>query len=223
MASSRNEYNMIWLVTATPFEVDMSYFVNRYGSRIVCICTGVGVPSTLYRLQQQWYRAVQKPSLIVHAGIAGVYEDLYSLGTVVQIHEDTFADLGAEDSTGNWLSLNELGLDTWDTPPFVNGWLCNTHTHLAPTLGGVRAITVNTVSGTADTIGARWKRFGATLETMETAGLAYFCLSEGVPYLSVRGISNRVEPRNRDNWKMREAIGNLHTELVRLIDSLVGY
>jgi futalosine hydrolase len=44
------------------------------------------------------------------------------------------------------------------------------------------------------------------------------CLTEKIPFAELRAISNYVEPRNRDNWKMKEAIENLNTILIELFE-----
>ena len=44
------------------------------------------------------------------------------------------------------------------------------------------------------------------------------CLTEGVAFTQIRAISNFVEPRNRENWKMQEAIQNLNEVLIELFE-----
>jgi futalosine hydrolase len=52
---------------------------------------------------------------------------------------------------------------------------------------------------------------------MEGAAVFYACLYAGVPFAQVRSISNWVEPRNRANWKLDEAISNLNNILQQML------
>jgi futalosine hydrolase len=53
---------------------------------------------------------------------------------------------------------------------------------------------------------------------MEGAAFFQTCLTEGVAFAQIRAVSNFVEARNRDNWKMEEAIKNLNEVLVELFE-----
>jgi futalosine hydrolase len=56
------------------------------------------------------------------------------------------------------------------------------------------------------------------IENMEGASFFYVCLKENIPFMSIRSISNYVEDRNKDNWKMEEAIESLNKTLAELFD-----
>jgi futalosine hydrolase len=58
------------------------------------------------------------------------------------------------------------------------------------------------------------------VESMEGAALHYVCLSEKIPFLQLRGVSNYAGERNKSKWKLKEAIGNLNKELIRLLEDL---
>ena len=53
---------------------------------------------------------------------------------------------------------------------------------------------------------------------MEGAAFFQACMTEGVAFSEIRAISNYVEPRNRDNWKIAEAIENLNKTLIELFE-----
>jgi futalosine hydrolase len=55
---------------------------------------------------------------------------------------------------------------------------------------------------------------------MEGAAFMYACVLTGVPFAQVRAVSNLVERRNRDAWRMGEAIGNLGVVAMRILDTL---
>ena len=52
---------------------------------------------------------------------------------------------------------------------------------------------------------------------MEGAAFMYACLVHGLPFAQVRAVSNVVERRNRDAWKLTEAIANLGATALRML------
>lgn len=57
---------------------------------------------------------------------------------------------------------------------------------------------------------------------MEGAAFFYACLLAGVPFLQIRSISNRVEPRNRTAWDIPSAIQNLNQTLMEMLEGMAG-
>jgi futalosine hydrolase len=55
---------------------------------------------------------------------------------------------------------------------------------------------------------------------MEGAAVHYVCVREKIPFVQIRSISNYIGDRNKKNWKIKEAVGTLNTELIRLVESL---
>ena len=55
---------------------------------------------------------------------------------------------------------------------------------------------------------------------MEGAAFMYSCLILGVAFAQVRSVSNVVEPRNRDTWKINEAIRNLGRTALSILDDV---
>jgi futalosine hydrolase len=52
---------------------------------------------------------------------------------------------------------------------------------------------------------------------MEGAGLHYTCRMLQIPFLQLRGISNLVGERNKENWKISLAIEQVNQSLIRLL------
>ena len=77
----------------------------------------------------------------------------------------------------------------------------------------VRAITLNTATGSEITREKLLKKFNPDIETMEGATFFYICSRENIPFLAMRAISNRVGARNKNNWKIDLAIKNLTEKL----------
>ena len=85
-------------------------------------------------------------------------------------------------------------------------------------LPAVSGITVNTVHGNERSIAAVVQRFKPQVESMEGAAFMYACLIHERPFAQVRAVSNVVERRNRDAWKMAEAIGSLGATALRILE-----
>lgn len=187
--------------------------------RLQIAITGVGMPLTAYRLGS--LLAVRRFDFAIQAGVAGVFHDKWPLGTVVEVVSERFGDLGAEMRDGAWSSVHEMRLIDPDAPPFRGGVLYNTRStpfHFLPKANG---LTVNTVSGTHQSIRRLRTSFpDADIENMEGAAFFYACLSTHLPFVSIRALSNYVAPRDKSTWRLDEAIDTLNEVAIQLIQTL---
>jgi futalosine hydrolase len=219
----------ILYVTASKIEADtlnkVSHMVahqERFRDiEISRLVTGVGSISTAWALMQ-WIALNGKPDLLINAGIAGSYKDEYITGDVVIPYSDCFADAGIEDGD-NFLTLSEAGLVEADEFPFKDGLLF-TDREIFEKMKGimkpVRAITVNTATGSESSMKKMLIKYNPDIETMEGATFFYICCRENIPFLAVRAISNRVEKRNRKNWNIALALNNLSEKLIDVLLTL---
>jgi len=189
--------------------------VYRIGKlEITLLVTGVGSVSTAWNLDH-WLSLNEKPDLAINAGIAGSYRDEYRIGDVVLPVSDCFADSGIEDGE-NFLTLFEAGLVNADEFPFSDGNIyadTRYSVRLKRIVKPVKAITVNTATGSEVTRNKLLKKFNPDIETMEGATFFYICVREKIPFLALRSISNKVELRNKDNWNISLALDNLSEKL----------
>ena len=160
----------------------------------------------------------------MQAGVAGSYITNIALGDVVFITSDQYGDTGAEDHD-NYLDIFEMGLINPNISPYIVGKLL---TPLLPVHNKIRlqqvsGLTVNTVSGSERTIKQRNDKYHCDVESMEGAALHYVCLREKVPFAQVRAISNYVTPRDKSQWKMKDAIINLNKWLIDFIENQLAY
>jgi futalosine hydrolase len=183
----------------------------RFGNiEISILVTGVGSISTAWSLKQ-WISTNEKPHLAINAGIAGSYREDVFIGDVVMPVSDCFADSGIEDGD-DFLTLAEAGLAGADEFPFRNGLLSADPRYSVPMnsiLKAVRAITVNTATGSELTRTKLLQKFNPDIETMEGATFFYLCIRENIPFLAIRAISNQVETRNKSKWNIPLALDNL--------------
>jgi futalosine hydrolase len=196
--------------------------VSRFGKlEIHSLITGIGSVSTSWALKQ-WIDNNGKPDLAINGGIAGSYKDEFVVGDVVMPVTDCFADAGIEDGD-NFLTLTEAGLVRADEFPFRHGLIYSDFKNkekITSIIKPVDAITVNTATGSERTRGKLLKKFNPDIETMEGATFFYICSLEYIPFLSLRAISNKVEPRNKNNWNIPLALNNLSEKLFEVLLTL---
>jgi futalosine hydrolase len=219
----------ILYVTATEREADA---LNRVWSNtaargesakheISLLVTGVGSVPTAWSLKQ-WINLNGKPDLAINGGIAGSYKDDIIPGDVVMPYSDCFADAGIEDNE-KFMTLSEAGLINADEFPFTEGMLRSDsgyYERMKSLLKPVKAITVNTATGSEATRIKLVNKFNPDIETMEGATFFYICSMENVPFLALRAVSNKVEPRNKNNWKIDLAISSLSSKLKEVLLTL---
>ena len=175
------------------------------------LITGVGMVATA-----AWCsRALTQTSydMALNLGVCGSFDPFLDPGTVVHVVSDRLAELGAEDDD-RFLTLEELELP--GESEFVN--LDPPSSPELDQLPAVTGITVNTVHGSARSIAAVTHRFSPQVESMEGAAFMSVCLIHKVAFAQVRAVSNFVEPRNRESWKMADAIRNLNAAALRILN-----
>lgn len=183
------------------------------------LISGIGMTATTYHLVKQF--SIRKPDMVVQAGVAGCFDTSLPLGTVVAIKQDTIADESVVELK-NLRTLFNLKLVPQNQHPYKNGWLINPAKEMLKRtkLKTVRGISVNQITTSKQMIRFYKEQFNPVTESMEGAALHYVCLSENVPFLQVRSISNYIGERNKKKWNMADSIAGLNKELIRLLESL---
>lgn len=225
----------ILLVSATAIEIQpflgtlsKAQIINQHLSsyfyhdiEIDVLITGVGMVFTTFYVGTQLNN--KKYDLAINAGVAGAIDYNLQLGEVMQVVQDYFYELGAEDGA-NWLSIADLGLLSNNDLPYTANGLINQNVPNIPLINSlkpVKAHTVNKVHGNLQNIIAMQQRSNAQIESMEGAAFLFCCLKLDVPCLQLRSISNYVEVRNKANWKMKEAVLSLNEALGQLLKQLL--
>lgn len=217
----------IVVVSATRFEIapftaslgnpiTVNQHLTRYLTKhhqIDILITGVGMVFTTFHLSTLLSK--EKYDWAINAGVAGAIDKTLKPGELVQVTHDYFYELGAEDGD-DWLTITDLGLlNSTDLPYEATG--LNNNSIQVPQLKNLKQVkgqTVNKVHGNINSIATLHKRSSAQVETMEAAAFLYCCMQYQLPAVQLRAISNYVEPRNKANWKMAEAIKQLNEFLI---------
>ncbi|MEQ1575972.1 MAG: futalosine hydrolase [Vicinamibacterales bacterium] len=182
------------------------------------LTTGVGMVATAAWCSRAL--ATTDYAIALNFGVCGSFVAEYPPGAVVHVTTDRFSEIGAEDGEG-FLTAQELGLVGDDEFPFQAGLLVNEEPPPIAALDrlpAVAGITVNTVHGDAASIARIVERCRPDVESMEGAAFMYACRVQGVPHAQVRAVSNRVERRNRESWRMIEAIRGLAAAALGILD-----
>ncbi len=219
----------VLLVSATEGEIEPLYrhlraswiassqvVFTRGNCTVECLVAGVGMHRMSYALGK--YLAIYRPDFCMNVGIAGAFPGKVDIGEVVHVTTEAMIDLGAEDSNGDLLFLDQMGLE--EDISSTKG-LVNKQAQQYTFLKNVRGVTVNTVTGSATSIKKIIARWDPDVETMEGAAFFYSCLKADIPFVEIRAISNIVEPRNTGNWNVDLAIQNLNSQLIEILNFLI--
>ena len=203
----------VLVVAATEFEVGgLKSEVGSRKSEVSYLISGVGMVATAFALGK--HLATHQYDLAINLGIAGSFDRSIALGEVVEIVEDRFSELGAEDDEA-FLTIDDLSFG--ESVFHSTG---NLSDFGLTTLKQVSAITVNTVHGNEASIKKLRSHFKPQLESMEGAAFFYACKQADLPCLQIRAVSNYVEKRNRDAWQIGLAIKNLNTFAAELLQQM---
>ena len=189
--------------------------------------TGIGPVNAAHSLTREL--EASRPTLVLQFGIGGAYVPSgVSVGQVACATEELYGDLGAITPDG-WLSMEDLGFPVVPSdPPRFNRFPLDATlvARAAEACGAVCGpfLTTSRCTGVRDIGDALHARTGGICENMEGAAAAHVCALYDVPFLEVRGISNLVEDRDRDAWRVDEAIVAACDAIVlvlRMIDAVM--
>ena len=191
----------ILIVAATKLEVQPFLYLNPDAEYLI---TGVGAATTVFQLMNHIQN--NKYDFILQVGLAGTYTNELILGESVIVEKDCFADLAVWENK-KIISVYDLGLVNAQEAPFENGWLVSHHVSVNLTQAKiVKGVTVNLLTDDLKYVNEMKLKFDAAIESMEGAALHYVCIQKKIPFLQIRGISNKVGERDKLKWNFKEAI-----------------
>lgn len=161
--------------------------------------------------------------LVVSAGIAGGFQPLAPVGSVVVSDTVVSADLGAQTPDG-YLTVEELGFgrSSHTVDRALTGRISAALARGAQPHTVAPVLTVSTVTGTAeraDELARRHPR--AAAEAMEGFGVAEAAAAYGLPVVEIRAVSNAVGPRDRAAWRIGDALDSLRRTFQLLTPSVL--
>jgi len=190
------------------------YVIKDFNLEVNLLITGVGATSMSYFLTKELQREVYNFSLLI--GIAGSYSKSLSLGEIVNVQSERFADLGiVNDNT--FTDLFEMKLADKNLFPFENKILLNYTLINNEVIEHLRNVKGNTVQTIRSVVLAHIQE-DTDIETMEGASFAFVCANEKMPYAHIRAISNYVGEQDKNNWDIPLAVNNLTKAVIRILD-----
>jgi futalosine hydrolase len=163
--------------------------------------------------------SLYSPKQVLLIGIAGALDNRFLVGQAAQFDEVACFGIGAG-SGDHFLSAHEMGWHQWPhapeiadsislRQPFVAG-LAEQHATL---------LTCCSASATAQDVEWKLKKYpNAVAEDMEGFAVAAACRFAGIPLTIVRGISNRAGDRNKENWRVREAMLAVEQQVSKVLN-----
>jgi futalosine hydrolase len=211
----------ILLTAATNFEIQptINYLADRdclIGSnKFEVLITGIGSMSTAYWLTKSIDK--HRPHLLIQAGIGGSFSSDYPPGSLVLVNEEVSGDLGVEENN-EFRDVFDMGLPQI-TGAYTGKSLVNKDEDLLRryNLPLVKAVTISEITTRAERIEQLKQKYQPVVESMEGAAFHYIALTEKIPYIQLRAVSNMVGERDKTKWKMKEAIELLNEQLITMV------
>jgi len=216
-----NLKDILFVVAHSSEAAAVSKAVATAGCECGLMVTGVGGAAMSWALQKRFSEG-PLPLLTINAGIAGSYTESFTPGTIVIPVSDCFADMGVDDN-GSFVSIFRANLADPDEPPFTGGRIVCSNRWTDAACGlypAVSAATVNMASGSLPVIERIRREWNPQIETMEGAWFAYTCAVQKTDYMSVRAVSNIVEPRDLKRWDIPLALSGLETAVAVILNTL---
>lgn len=209
----------ILLCGATPGELSGGYNIEG----VDVMVHGVGIFQTVYRMCEVLQDKDKKYDIVIQAGIAGEYNPDEPLLKTYLVSDTTFADCGTENENGEFQSIIGSMFLQANDKPFSNGYITNPLAKdIAEQTGLPLAVcnTVSRISTQRDYIQALMNKYPASIETMESAAMAYVCSMRNIPYAELRVTSNHTLPKAKEKWLLREALERLHDETKKICNKI---
>lgn len=216
----------ITIVFATSMEIEpLTLFLKSNGhelgaskysiqnTQVDLLQTGIGSLLTMYQLMN--HLATDPPRGWIQMGIGGALDPACRIGDVFQVNSERIYGEGAEDIDGSLMDPFMLGWMEPNTFPFQDKELkCPYHTAFNTASG----MTTFHALGEAEHIEKVKHQPHGQIENMEGAPFFYVSLMKQIPFLSFRGISNIVEPRDKSKWDIPGAVRQLNSAVIQFLE-----
>lgn len=151
-------------------------------------------------------------------GIAGSYSKALSLGEIVNVKSERFADLGIVNEN-SFTDLFDMKLADADIFPFENKLLKNYTLVNNEEIALLQSVNGNTVQSIRPKLLSHIQE-DTDIESMEGASFAFVCANEKMPYAHIRAISNYVGEQDKSNWDIPLAVNNLTKVVTKILNLL---
>ena len=210
---------MVSTLVLVPTEFELEFLSLALLQRIknsnceICIC-GFGPIVSGIRTTQ--LIAEHSPKQVLLTGIAGALDLRIPVGTSIEFDMAICFGIGAG-SGDDFISASEMGWSQWPDAPQISDSIRLCDDNVAAC---VPLLTCCSASANEHDVQLRLKKHpNAVAEDMEGFSVATACRFTGIPARIVRGISNRAGDRNKENWRVRDAMLAVEKSLLKVLDS----
>jgi len=212
----------ILLTAATNFEIQptINYLAERDcligRNHFNVLITGIGTMSTAYWLTKTIHN--HRPDLLIQAGVGGSFSTDFPPGSLVLVKDEVSGDLGVEENN-EFKDIFDMGLPQITTPYTGKSLLNNNEALLRQcNLPLVKAVTISEITTRRERIEQLQQKYQPVVESMEGAAFHYIALTEKIPYMQLRAVSNMVGERDKSKWRMKDAIQLLNEKLIEIVN-----
>ena len=202
---------MYLVCAATSFEMDAFAAAWQADAPVVRLVSGIGVVETALKLTSFLHHQDDVQG-VINFGVAGAYMGRPYLAQpglldLCLARSEVLGDLGIclEDRVERFGAAGLVVADSFRLDPALLAKAEKILEHGGQSWYTGTFVTVSCASGTAARGALLARQYDGLCENMEGAAVARVCEEFGLPCLEIRCISNMVEDRNRDNWKLAEA------------------
>ena len=190
------------------------YQLAGYDIRI--LISGIGILESTYHLMD--HLMLSRPDLWIQMGIGGAVDSSLGLGEVYIIESEILFDFGAQEKDGRIMNQFEMGWKKQNDFPYQNEILLCPNIPTTSIAAIATGMTTLYSHGYSEKIDKIHETMHGQIENMEGAAFFYVSLMKKIPFLSVRGISNFVEPRNTASWNIPLAVNNLNGKMIEMLN-----
>ena len=196
------------------------------GNRVVFGISGMGKTNAAHAVTV----LIEKfsPSCIINFGIGGAYPSSgLKAGDIAVASKEIYADEGVMLKDGlHSLQVTGIPLLKIRGRSYFNEFpvdkrLSSQALKAAGSVAHCRSgvfLTVSACTGTGKRAQELAGKFSPLCENMEGAAVAHICCLYGIPFAEIRGISNRVEDRDKGKWDVRLASENCQKAVLRFLE-----
>lgn len=216
-------------ITETDQPLDRPWHLGSLsGKTVLLIEGGVGQVNTASALTLALTR--YEPAAILQFGVGGAYvQSGLAVGDIAIATEECYGDTGVLTPEG-WLDMEQMGFPMLPVRSDAHGGVLREPLYNRIPLDTKRTemirqyletgldsepgceiaagsfVTVQQCSGVQSAGDALAARYDGICENMEGAAAAHVAVANGIPFVEIRGISNRVVDRDLSGWDLPLAI-----------------
>ncbi|SDY76034.1 futalosine hydrolase [Thermoactinomyces sp. DSM 45892] len=182
--------------------------LGQENGRVKVIAAGVGPVTSAVQTTLELVKNQKPYDLVIIAGVAGGFVGRADVGHIVVASQIRSGDLGAESLKG-FISIDELGFGSGavEVDEKMTKRIYQTLIQAGAPVSIGPILTMNTTTGTKETAKRLIANYPeARAEAMEGFGIATAAQKMNIPVCEIRTISNLVGPRDRDAWKLEDAL-----------------